>query len=69
MENEVILSKILEIGEGMLISGGEVNRVEDSITRLCTAYHMRNINVFTITASIVVWHKVLWTKHYISPVL
>ena len=54
MENEVILSKILEIGEGMLISGGEVNRVEDSITRLCTAYHMRNINVFTITASIVV---------------
>ena len=54
MENELILSKILEIGEGMLVSGGEVSRVEDSITRLCTAYHMRDINVFTITASIVV---------------
>lgn len=54
MENELILSKILEIGEGMLISGGEVSRVEDSITRLCAAYHMKDINVFTITASIVV---------------
>lgn len=54
MESELILSKILEIGEGMLTSGGEVSRVEDSITRLCSAYHMRDINVFTITASIVV---------------
>lgn len=54
MENELILSKILEIGEGMLTSGGEVSRVEDSITRLCNAYHMKDINVFTITASIVV---------------
>ncbi|MCI6857919.1 MAG: threonine/serine exporter family protein [Eubacterium sp.] len=54
MDTEKILSKILEIGEGMLTCGGEVSRVEDSITRLCRAYQMKEINVFTITESIVV---------------
>ena len=38
MEKELILSKILEIGEEMLVSGGEASRVEDSISRLCVIY-------------------------------
>ena len=54
MEKELILSKILEIGEGMLVSGGEVSRVEDSISRLCAAYHMKDINVYSITTNIIV---------------
>lgn len=51
---EKILSKILEIGEAMLIAGGEVSRVEDTISRLCSAYGMCEIHVFSITNSIVV---------------
>lgn len=43
----------LEIGEQMLLCGAEVNRVEDSITRICLAYGVERVDVFTITASIV----------------
>ena len=54
MKNELVLSKILEIGELMLIAGGEVSRVEDTISRICCAYGMTEIHVFSITSSIVV---------------
>ena len=33
-----LLSAALDLGEQMLICGGEVNRVEDTICRLCKAY-------------------------------
>ncbi len=49
-----LLSNALTIGERMLCSGAEVSRVEDSITRICTAYGAKNVNVLTITSSIVV---------------
>lgn len=35
-------------------SGAEISRVEDSINRMCTAYGVRRVNVFTITANMVV---------------
>ena len=54
MKNEIVLSKILEIGDLMLIAGGEVSRVEDTISRLCCAYEMTEAQVFSITTSIVV---------------
>lgn len=54
MEKELILSKILEIGEEMLVSGGETSRVEDSISRLCVIYHMKDINVYSIITNIIV---------------
>ena len=44
----------MEIGKQMLVSGAEVARVEDTITRICTAYGCRAVEVFTITSSIVV---------------
>lgn len=37
----------------MLVCGAEVGRVEDTITRICRAYNVDEINVFTITSSIV----------------
>ena len=44
----------LTIGERMLCSGAEVSRVEDSIRRICKSYGAVQVDVFTITSSIVV---------------
>ena len=44
----------LTIGEQMLCSGAEVSRVEDSIRRICKSYGAVQVDVFTITSSIVV---------------
>lgn len=53
MDFEKLLSCALDIGEQMLISGAEVGRVEDSVKRICEAYHVKRADVFTITSSIV----------------
>lgn len=49
-----ILSSILDVGEMMLIAGAEVNRVENTICHMGTAYGYTRVDVFTITSSIVV---------------
>lgn len=49
-----LLNKILDIGEDMLITGAEINRVEDTVRRICQAYGMSDVHVFTITSSIIV---------------
>lgn len=48
-----ILNYAMEIGEEMLLSGAGVSRVEDTIERICKAYGADEINVFSITSSIV----------------
>ena len=48
-----VLFYALYIGEKMLISGAEVARVEDSMRRICFAYGAEQVDVFTITSSIV----------------
>ena len=53
MTNEV-LTLAIEMGRAMLKCGAEVARVEDTITRICAAYGCGDINVFTITSSIIV---------------
>ncbi|MEE1184719.1 MAG: threonine/serine exporter family protein [Acutalibacteraceae bacterium] len=52
MKNLLIYA--MEIGEQMLISGAEVHRVEESITRMCTAFGAKRTDVFIITSSMVV---------------
>ncbi len=52
--NEKILSMALCIGEQMLISGAEVSRVEDTVTRILKCYSATEINVHTITSLIIV---------------
>ena len=47
------LDLALDIGEQMLLSGAEVHRVEDSLTRICTAFGASRVDVFIITASMV----------------
>lgn len=48
-----VLACILDMGELLLTGGGEVFRVEDTLSRLCAAYGFQKINVFSITSSIV----------------
>lgn len=50
---DAVLSCILDMGELLLMGGGEVFRVEDTLSRLCAAYGFQKINVFSITSSIV----------------
>ena len=49
-----ILQAVLDVGEEMIVCGAEVNRVEDSIMRMCAAYGAPEdrINVFIITSNI-----------------
>ncbi len=49
-----LLCYAMDIGELMLISGAEISRVEDSVSRICKAYLVKRVDVFTITSSIVV---------------
>ena len=49
-----ILKSVLDVGEIMITSGAEVNRVEDTIQRMMCAYGCVKVDVFTITSSIVV---------------
>ncbi len=49
-----ILECAMDIGEQMLISGGEVHRVEDSLKRILSASGAARIDVFIITSSMVV---------------
>lgn len=51
---EKILHEFLNLGEAMLTSGSEVNRVEDTLSRMGKACGASQMNVFVITSSIVV---------------
>lgn len=50
---DALLACILDMGELLLTNGAEVLRVEDTLTRLCSAYGFSRVNVFSITSSIV----------------
>lgn len=52
-ELNILLDLFLDFGEAMLEAGGEINRVEDSISRMGIAYGAVKTNVFVITSSIV----------------
>lgn len=49
---EYLLCLALDVGEGMLKNGGDVNRVEDTIERICLAYGAEHVEVFTIISVI-----------------
>lgn len=49
-----VLSAALDVGESMIRCGAEINRVEDTIERICNAYRIGKVEVFSITSLIVV---------------
>ena len=57
MDYKKFLDIVLNIGKEMLVCGAEVSRVEDTITRICRAYKADEVDVFTITSSIVITIK------------
>ena len=42
------------MAEAMLMTGAEISRVEDTITRMGLAYGARDMNVFVITSCIII---------------
>ena len=49
---EQLVDASLDMGKALLLAGGEVTRVEDTITRILHAYGMHKVGVFTITSLI-----------------
>lgn len=49
-----VVKLALDIGEHMLMAGGEVDRVEDTIGRICNSYGAIRTDVFSITSLILV---------------
>lgn len=49
-DTDRLLCVVLDIGEHMLRSGGEVHRVEDAMERICRAYGVSHVEVFVITS-------------------
>jgi len=52
-EADTLLRIALDIGEGMLKSGGEINRVESTIERICKAYGAEHVEIFAIPSVII----------------
>ena len=48
-----ILCLALDVGEGMVRSGAEINRVEDTVTRICRAYDASHVEIFAISSLII----------------
>ena len=51
-EQRRLVSRALDIGERMLLSGGEVSRVEDTVSRILKSYGAKRVEVFTILSYI-----------------
>lgn len=47
-----ILTIALDVGAELLRAGGEIHRVEDTVTRICRAYGAESVDVFAITSLI-----------------
>lgn len=43
-----LLCIALDVGEGMLKTGGEIHRVEDTVTRICKSYGAQHVEIFAI---------------------
>lgn len=54
MELEEVLDTAIQVGYGLLYNGAEIYRVEQSITYICEAYGIKEIESFAIPSSIVV---------------
>lgn len=53
-EADIFVRQLLNIGEAMYFSGGEISRIEDSLHRLGKVYGATHVNVYALTSNIVV---------------
>ena len=49
---EYLLCLALDVGEGLVKSGAEIRRVEDTIERICTSYGAVHVEVFSVISFI-----------------
>lgn len=49
-----LLGAVMEIAQQMTVAGAEIHRVEESVTRICTAYGAVRTDVFATTSHIIV---------------
>ena len=49
---EQVLSFALDLGKSMVKCGAEINRVEETVIRICYAYGMEKAQVFSIVSMI-----------------
>lgn len=50
LEYENILALILDIGEALVFAGAEINRVEDTVSRVAKAYGAAKVDAFALTS-------------------
>ena len=53
-EQKLFIKTTLDIAEGMMQSGAEIDRVENTVNRMAKAFGVARVNTFAITSSIVV---------------
>lgn len=53
-EQEDFVHQLIVMGETMMISGAEVSRVEDTLSRMGYAYGAQEMNVFVITSCLII---------------
>lgn len=53
-QNSRLMQTLLEMGDRLLDAGAEINRVEDTLTRLGMAYGAARMNVFVIISNIII---------------
>ncbi len=51
-ELEKVLSLALDIGKGMVQCGAEINRVEETVLRICYAYNIKKTEVFSVISMV-----------------
>lgn len=51
-EKQFLIRCLLDLGEAMFFSGAEINRIEDSITRVAKSYGALSADVFVLTSVI-----------------
>lgn len=47
-DSEKVLSLALDLGKSMVKCGAEINRVEETVIRICFAYGMEKVDVFSV---------------------
>lgn len=50
LHTEQVLSLALDLGKSMIKCGAEINRVEETVIRVCYAYNMKSTEVFSVVS-------------------
>ncbi len=53
-ERKAFVGLLLDIAEGMMVSGAEIDRIEGTVNRMGEAFGAQKVNTFAITSSVVV---------------